>query len=179
MHKWLPLPTDATIEQKRNTCTDRRHTTSHWRQKIIQEGKKKKFIHASKHPVINTDGEEETGKSRMGRGYWDIAGNLNPKLTRLLWRGVQSRSRFRRYSPCIIGNSRDFPDRKTKTSQHLFLRLLLTTRMWKESRTYGVFSRSGFGAISFNFICSSYIWLMNAVKWSKVETFQRWNQPRI
>ena len=52
--------------------------------KSFKKEKKKKFIHASKHLVINTDGEEETGKSRMGRSHWDIAANVNPKLTRLL-----------------------------------------------------------------------------------------------
>ena len=51
--------------------------------------------------MINTDGEEETGKSRMGRGHWDIWRLpsrielwLNLKLTRLLSCVVESDSRF-------------------------------------------------------------------------------------
>jgi len=31
---------------------------------------KKIWIHASRHIMINTEGDEETGKSQLGRDHW-------------------------------------------------------------------------------------------------------------
>ena len=63
-----PLATKATIEEKTNTCTDRRHTTED------NNNFKKSFIHESTQTA-----KIETGKSRMGRNHWvtDICYNSN------------------------------------------------------------------------------------------------------
>ena len=60
-----PLPTEATIVEKTNTCTDRRHSTYHLRPQIIEENLDS-FVKTC-HII---DGKEETGKSRMGGGHW-------------------------------------------------------------------------------------------------------------
>ena len=62
----LLLPSEATTEDKINTCPDRRHPTYHRRSQIF----KKMWIHAPRTTTINTDNEEETGQSRMRRGHW-------------------------------------------------------------------------------------------------------------
>lgn len=61
----LLLPTDATEEKTTHVQTD---AILH----AIEDHKlfKKLWIHASKHSIINPDGEGETGKSQMGKGYW-------------------------------------------------------------------------------------------------------------
>ena len=51
----LPLPTEATITEGMNNCTDRHHPVDHSRPQIIQ-GK--------------LDSCTETGKSPMGRDHW-------------------------------------------------------------------------------------------------------------
>ena len=58
------VPTEATTEEKTNTCMDQCHPMYHWRPQIISNN----WIHASRH--INRDCEEETGKSWKGRGHW-------------------------------------------------------------------------------------------------------------
>ena len=62
----LTFPTEAAIEEIMNTCADRRHTP-----RTIYDLKlfTNIWIYASKHIIIDTEGEEETGKSRMGRGH--------------------------------------------------------------------------------------------------------------
>ena len=62
----LLLPSEATTEDKTNTCPDRRHPTYHRRPQIFQ----KMWIHAPRTTTINTDDEEETGQSRMRRDHW-------------------------------------------------------------------------------------------------------------
>ena len=76
-------------------------------------------IHSPRH-VINTDGEEVTGKSWMGRGQWHLLKSqqtLNLKLTWLLLRGVQSVLSFWCYAHRTVGKTRDFPYLKINTSQ--------------------------------------------------------------
>ena len=62
----LLLLSEATTEDKTNTCPDRRHPTYHRRPQIFQ----KIWIHAPRTTTINTDDEEETGQSRIRRGHW-------------------------------------------------------------------------------------------------------------
>ena len=56
------------LRGKNKTCTDRRRTTYQEDHKPFKK-KKKKCIHASRQIMINTYGEDETGKSRMGMGH--------------------------------------------------------------------------------------------------------------
>ena len=54
----LPLPTDATIKKKTNTCTGRRCPTYHWRHKLS----KKMWIQASRHLILKLT---QTAKRRQ------------------------------------------------------------------------------------------------------------------
>ena len=57
----LPLSTKATVEENTNTCSDRRCTTED------HNVFKKFWIHASRHIIINTDGEGDS-KDSTGKG---------------------------------------------------------------------------------------------------------------
>ena len=66
----LPLPAEATIEEKTNTfrtdsvpCRLPMKTKNYYSRKFG-------FTHRIGHNIINTDGEEETGQFRMGKGQW-------------------------------------------------------------------------------------------------------------
>ena len=64
----LPLSTENAAEDKTNTCSIRTNfipLTIEYHQLF-----KKMRIHASRHIVINTDGEEGTGKSGKGGSNW-------------------------------------------------------------------------------------------------------------
>ena len=63
----MPLPTEATIEAKMNICKDRYgHSSTNEDHTLFQ----KVWMHASRHIILNTDSEEETGRSRMGSSQW-------------------------------------------------------------------------------------------------------------
>ena len=74
----------------------------------------------------DTDCEEGTGTSRIGRGHWvtDVCYCLSElqvdalKLTRLMSCGVQSVSDFRRLARYILGKTMEFPDLKINTSKY-------------------------------------------------------------
>ena len=65
---------DATITDRGNDWEE--NLTLVWTDAIPSTVKnklvKKMLIHASRRIIINTDGEEETGKPWMGRGHWVI-----------------------------------------------------------------------------------------------------------
>ena len=48
--------------------------------------------------------------------------------------------------PHIVGKTMAFPDLKISTGKHLFWSLLMTCH-WNKGQTYGLLSKSGFGAI--------------------------------
>ena len=80
---------------------------------------KKIWIHAPRHSILDTDGEEETWKSRMGTGHWvtdiyTIATNFESKF---LSRPVRSVSSVWHHARCIVGKAKVFPDLKINTSQ--------------------------------------------------------------
>ena len=128
---------------------------------------KKNLIPASTHIIINTDGKEETGKSRMVMGHWvtDICYNCNDldsalklKRTRLLSHSVKPVSSFRRHAHCIVGKARDLPDLKINaTSQWVFLRLLTTRACGRIAGLADSLANRDKGLSVFNFICSSCI----------------------
>ena len=85
--------------------------------RTIQDHKlcKEIWIQAPRRTMINTDGEEETGKSQMGKGPWvnDICYNcidlwLNFELRPLSRGAVQSVSSFLRHLRCTVGRTRHF-----------------------------------------------------------------------
>ena len=63
----MPLPTEAITEAKTNTCKDRHGPSSTNEDHTLFQ---KVWIHASRHIIINTNSEEETGRSRMGSSHW-------------------------------------------------------------------------------------------------------------
>ena len=69
----LPLPSEATIEEKTKTCTDQRHGTYHWRHRLF----KRIRIHASSQIIFSKSGEEKIGIFWMGRSHWDTDICLN------------------------------------------------------------------------------------------------------
>ena len=76
----LPLPTEATIEEKMNTCKNQHHPLYHWRTQIIQAN----CIHASRHSQHRWQRE---GQENL---EWErVIGLLTPatKLTIALWNG--------------------------------------------------------------------------------------------
>ena len=88
-------------------------------------------IHAPRHVIINTDGEEEkrnsNGQGLLGHWVTDIcyiASNFKPELSS---RGVQSVWSCMRHARCIVGKTRDFLDLKISTK--LTISLLMTTRI--------------------------------------------------
>ena len=101
---------------------------------IIEDHKlfKKIRIQASRHIIINTEGEDETGKPRTVTGHWaTITGylqfNFELKTDKAVSRGVQSVLNFRRHALCFVAyETWDFPDLNINTSKRLFLRLKLT-----------------------------------------------------
>ena len=73
--------TEVTAEEKRNTCTDRRRPTNHWRPQTDQENLDSRIKTYRK---TDTDDKEGTGKSRMGRGHWVTDGWYNRSELSLL-----------------------------------------------------------------------------------------------
>ena len=65
MARILPLPTVATIEEKTTFVRTEAIPRSIDDHRLFQ----KIYIHESSRTIINTDGEEETGKSRILRGH--------------------------------------------------------------------------------------------------------------
>ena len=63
----LQLPTEATFEEKTNTCTDR-HRPGHVPLNTTNYSRRYGFTHQI---TVNTDGDEGAGKSQMGRSHWD------------------------------------------------------------------------------------------------------------
>ena len=63
----LPLPTKAVTEEKNEHLYG--PTPSHGSLKTNTLFMKT-WIHDSRHSIINTESEEETRKSGMGRGHW-------------------------------------------------------------------------------------------------------------
>ena len=61
-----PLPTEAVTEETVRTDATPSATEDH----ILFIYFKSVWIHASRHIIVNTDGDEETGKSRMQKGHW-------------------------------------------------------------------------------------------------------------
>ena len=70
----LRVPTEATVKEKTKTCTDRRHPRTTEDHKLS----KKCLIYASRHIIINAEGQEETSKFRMGKSHWVIDICYNP-----------------------------------------------------------------------------------------------------
>ena len=63
----LPLPTEAPIEEKTNTCTDPRLPTYHWRPHIIPESLDSDTkAHHNQHRRRRGDGELSKGKGSFG-----------------------------------------------------------------------------------------------------------------
>ena len=62
----LPLPTEATIEEKATLGRSDAVLRTIDDHKLF----KKILIHASRQIIINTDGVEETGNYQMVRGHW-------------------------------------------------------------------------------------------------------------
>ena len=102
----LPLLTEATVERKSNRRTDaiKDHTLF-----------KKMWIHASRQIVINRDGEDKAGKSRMEMGHW--VNNICFNCIDLCWH---------------------FPDMKNKHKPIALCEATDDSCMGKESRTYGL-----------------------------------------
>ena len=76
----LPWRAEATTEQKTNTLSARN---------IKDHIFRKKWIHASRHIIINTDGEEGAGKIRVRRVHWvtDVSVLLSTTWTLTLRNG--------------------------------------------------------------------------------------------
>ena len=144
-------------------CQHWRLPTYHRRPQIMF----KNGTDASRRITVNTDGEEETGKSRMERGHlvtdkgviWSLQSQrtLNLKLTRLLSCGLESVSSFRLHARCIASNTRDFPDLKINTSQQLFLRLLTTLACGRKAGFMNSLANREEGLSALDAICSSHI----------------------
>ena len=67
----LPLLTEATAEEKTNTCTDLLRPTYHWRPQTSQAI----WIHASRRITVNTDNEERDRNISNGKGslgHWHV-----------------------------------------------------------------------------------------------------------
>ena len=76
----LLLPTEATVEEKTNTCMDLHHPTYHWRPHKIQMI----WIYASKHIIVNTANKQWDRKILNGKGslgHWHVCYSLAVLLT--------------------------------------------------------------------------------------------------
>ena len=88
---------EASSEEKRNTCTEQRRHTYHCRSQIVPENLGSRM----ETPIIDTDGEEETGTFRMRTGHWVAAAwTWNWRLLSPLSCSVKS---FRSHTLCIVG----------------------------------------------------------------------------
>ena len=111
---------------------------------------KKVWIHASRHIIINTDGEEETGKAQMGRGHGSLTSattvvNFEPEMDTAVSHGVESVLSFQHNAHHIVSKTKGFPNLKINTSRQLFWRLLSTRASGKANQTCIHFSKSGLG----------------------------------
>ena len=72
----VPLPTEAAIEKKTNTCTDRRCPRTTEDNKLF----KKIWLHGSSHIIININSEEEKRQENL---EWAgvIGGSMTPAAT--------------------------------------------------------------------------------------------------
>ncbi len=67
----LPSPTNATVEEKAiRVLTDAVPPGTIQALKLISSNWILAYV--SRHITVNTDGEEETEKSRAGRGHWHL-----------------------------------------------------------------------------------------------------------
>ena len=89
----LILPSDIRLPLRRKWTLVRTGAV----QRTIEDHRlfRKICIYTSRHIIINTDGEEETGKSRMGRSRWDtdICYNLQRTLNRNCYHAVSNQFR--------------------------------------------------------------------------------------
>ena len=110
------------------------------------------WLHASRHITINTDGEEETRKSPMGRGHWvtDICYSLK-ELWNWNWQGcchaMSNQFRVLDVTRVAVLQGLFCPTNKHKPTA--ISEDIDDSCMWKESRTSVLFGRSGSGAIRF------------------------------
>ena len=132
----LPLPTEATVEEKTNACTDQRHSTYHWKSQIIQENVDS-HIKADHNQHRWWRGDRKIVNGKESLGHWHLLQSqrtLNLKLTRLLSRCDQSEV-FWQHTCCIAGEARDFF--WCNTSQYIAISEAIDSlQMWKKSRIY-------------------------------------------
>ena len=117
------------------------------------------WLHASRHITINTDGEEETRKSPMGRGHWvtDVCYSLK-ELWIWNWQGFchAMSNQFRVLTSRALRFCKDFSVLQINTSQQLFLRLLTTRACGRKAGLLYYLADLGPGLFAFNSICSSH-----------------------
>ena len=124
----LPSSTEANTEEKASRHLYGPTPCSVEDHKLI----KRNYIRASRRIIINTDSEEGTGKSRIGKGWLGHRHLLvlkwtfdSLKLARPLSYGVQLASSFRHHARCIVGETMEFPNLKITINKFWSL---LTTR---------------------------------------------------
>jgi len=101
-----PLPTEATIQEKTNTCTDQRRPTYHLRSQIIQDNVNS-CINIHQHRRRRGDKKISNGQGSLG--HWHL--KLWTQWTVVTQCLVSS---FWCLARCIVGERRVFPDLKNK-----------------------------------------------------------------
>ena len=110
----------AIIEEKTNTCTDRRRLTNHWIPQIIQANLDSRImIHHNQH--TQRGGDRKISNEKGSLAITDICNNFSELCLNLkpIVKAVATRcpfSTFRRHVTCIVGKTRYFPDLKINTS---------------------------------------------------------------
>ena len=141
----------------KHTCADWCHLMYHWRPNYLR-----KFDLCIQTPHNQHRWQREGMKilNRKGSlGQWHLLPSKwildSLKVMRLLPYSVQLASDVWHHARCIVGNTTEFPNPKRNISQSLFLEPFDDSCMWKESRSYGLFSNWELSA--FNFIYSSQV----------------------